>query len=221
MPAILEVGPGRRNLVWALEKLCFHESTFPKAARLMLALAGAENETWANNATNQLLQLFQAFLSGTETPASQRLDVIDEALASSAREHQILAVKALGRALRAFHFSRDGGPEIQGSRPPLRDWRPKVWGEVFDYWRAALRRLTPLACEDGEIGDLARKQIADSIRGMVHYGLVDDGLIDDVETSLSAIVSHRGPFWPDACRILPAHPPGLRRLARWAQRGHR
>lgn len=190
---LMEVGPGRRNLVWALEKLCFHESTFPTAARLMLALAGAENETWANNATNQFLQLFQPFLSGTQTPASQRLDVIDEALTSSVREHRILAVKALGRALRAFHFSRDGGPEIQGSRPPLKDWQPKVWGEVFDYWRAALNRLTPLACEDGEIGDLARKQIADSIRGMVHYGR-----IDDVETCLSAIVSHRGPFWPDA-----------------------
>lgn len=49
---LLEVGPGRRNLIWALEKLCFWEETFPIASRIMLSFAVSENETWGNNATS-------------------------------------------------------------------------------------------------------------------------------------------------------------------------
>jgi hypothetical protein len=33
---LLHLGPGRRHLVWTLQKLCFHRDTFPIAARLLL-----------------------------------------------------------------------------------------------------------------------------------------------------------------------------------------
>ena len=35
---------GRRNTIWALEKLAFRHQTFASAARLLLLLGAAENE---------------------------------------------------------------------------------------------------------------------------------------------------------------------------------
>lgn len=190
---LLMVGPARRNLVRALEKLCFWEETFPVAASLMLALAEAENETWANNATGQFLQLYHVHLSGTKAPPQLRCEVVDKALASDSIYKRILAVKALGEALESRGTHRLVGVEIQGSRMPDRDWQPKTWGEMFDYWRAALERLTPIATEAGELGDLAREQICRHIRGLVRHGLMDE-----LESMLSSVVSKRGELWPEA-----------------------
>jgi len=190
---LLQVGPGRRNLVWALEKLCFWKDTFLKAARIMLVFAAAENEKWGNNATNQFLHLFQVFLAGTQAPPSLRLLIVDEASTSDVEEIKILAIKALGRALQTHHFTRSGGVETQGSRAPQEDCKPKLWSEVFDYWRNSLKRLTPLACGDDELANIAREQIVQSLRG-----LVQAGLIKEIESALIEIIEKAGSFWTEA-----------------------
>lgn len=187
------VGPGRRNLVWALEKLCFWENTFRRAARLMLMFAEAENETWANNATAQFRQLYQVFLSGTQAPPSARLAIIDEALTSSSEERKPVILQALGVGLKTHHFSRMGGVERQGSGPPRQEWHPKVWGDVFEYWRACLERLTPVACGNDDLAEHARAKITKNILGLVQYGRMRE-----LETALSAIVGARRTFWPAA-----------------------
>jgi hypothetical protein len=69
---------GRRNLVWALEKLCFRLETFSPAARLLYRLALAENENIGNNATGQFLQLFQPMLAGTEVDLMTRLNLLKQ-----------------------------------------------------------------------------------------------------------------------------------------------
>lgn len=51
-------GDVRRNYIWCLERLSMPETTFRKAALLLAKFSLAENESWANNATGQLLQLF-------------------------------------------------------------------------------------------------------------------------------------------------------------------
>ncbi len=88
-------GDVRRNLVWALEKLCFHKTCFEEAANSLLLLASAENENWANNATGLFKQLFRTFLSGTGAPPSLRMKVIDSALGSNRESVRKLAVEAL------------------------------------------------------------------------------------------------------------------------------
>ncbi|MCK5216545.1 MAG: hypothetical protein KAJ93_02090, partial [Methanosarcinales archaeon] len=155
---LLQVQDGRRNLVWALEKLCFWENTFPIAARILLSFAVAENETWGNNSTNQFFQLYHYLLSGTQAPPNLRLQVIDEALASGDVDYKQIAVEALGHALHTHHFSRNCNAETQGSRAPQEDWKPNVWQDVFNYWAKCLERLIPLASIDDELGALARKQ---------------------------------------------------------------
>ncbi len=190
---LLQVKAGRRNLVWALQKLCFWENTFPIAARILLSFAVAENETWGNNSTNQFFQLYHYLLSGTQAPPNLRLQVIDEALASGDIDYKQIAVRALGHALHTHHFSRDCNAEIQGSRAPQEDWKPKVWQDVFDYWSNCLERLSPLASIDDELGALARNQIAGNLRGLVQYGRMDE-----LESALKSICVENYIFWPEA-----------------------
>lgn len=190
---LLQVKAGRRNLVWALEKLCFWEETFPIATRILLSFAVAENETWANNATNMFFQLFHYLLSGTQAPPNLRLNVIDEALASDDVEYKQIAVEALGHALHTHHFSRDCNAVIQGSRAPQKDWRPEVWQDVFDYWAKCFERLIPLASIDDELGALARNQIASNLRGLVQYGRMEE-----LESTLKSVCVENDIFWPEA-----------------------
>ena len=46
---LLAVRSGRRGLVGSLAKLAFRREMFERAARLLLAFAAAENESWSNN----------------------------------------------------------------------------------------------------------------------------------------------------------------------------
>ncbi len=186
-------GSVRRNLVWALEKLCFRKEVFPTAARLLMALAAAENERWSNNATGLFVQMFNTFLSGTEAPPVMRLALVDEAIASKDPDLHRIAVDALRRAVKTGHFTRGGGAEEQGSGKPLQEWRPQTWGDAFAYWEEALRRLGQLVEQDGEIGRLAKDAIGTSVRGLMMYGRIT--VLDEV---IHRVVELRGRFWPEA-----------------------
>ena len=79
----------RRDLVRALELLVWEPETFLDAAELLLRLAAAENEGWANNATGAFMQLFSLHLSGTKVPALERLTVIRNAFRSPEPADQV------------------------------------------------------------------------------------------------------------------------------------
>lgn len=190
---LVQVGSGRRDIIWTLEKLCFRRETFPVAARVLLAFAIAENENWSNNATGLFEQLFHVFLSGTEAPPNERLAIIDETIKSGDPDQFRIAISALGHALQTHHFHRSGLPEHQGSGPALRDWHPHLWQDVFEYWREALQRLTSIATGNGDEAVLARDEVAKCIRGLVSYGR-----IDALEQALDQIVQRHGPYWPKA-----------------------
>ena len=188
-------GDVRRNLVWALEKLCFHENVFEKSAECVMWLADAENEQWANNATALFTQLFRTFLSGTETPPEKRLAFIDFALTSENAGIRKLAVNALEAALGSYGAIRTVGAEYQGSGKPLVEWRPTIWQEAFDYWIAALERLTELTLADADIWAQAKAAIGSNIRELMHRGR--DVLIA-LDVSIRRIVDAQGPLWPQA-----------------------
>lgn len=186
-------GDTRRNLVWALEKLCFHEECFEEASISLLMLASTENEKWSNNATGQFKQLFRPFLSGTEAPPGLRIRVIDYALDSGNDSFEKLAVSALEQAIDTHGGSRGVGAEYQGSGEPLREWRPKVWGEVFDYWEQSLQRLCNLVVIGDPLAFEAKSAIAHHIRGLMQNGQVQ--ILDKI---IRTIVDSVGPFWPEA-----------------------
>lgn len=107
---------GRRAVVNALEYIKWFEATFFGAARLLLALAEAENEEYVNNATGTWAGLFRIRLGGTEVPALDRLTLIEETLATGSPAKRILAIRAIGVAL-AAHEIRSSWNEKEGTRP--------------------------------------------------------------------------------------------------------
>lgn len=110
---------GRRELVWMLEELAWWQDHFDRAARLLLRLAWAENETYANNATGIWSRLFQVWLGGTAAPYERRLALLRETLRDPDPTIRKLGLVGLGSALQTRNMSRVGGPpEDTGRLPP-------------------------------------------------------------------------------------------------------
>lgn len=189
---LLEIGPGRRNLVWTLEVLGFNRDLFVQAAHLMAKLAIAENEKLGNNATAQFLHFFQLFLAGTEAGPDLRLQVIDELLSSGDEHLTLLGIRALGRAVANNGTSRMLGPEHQGGRV-LKDWSPKTYGEIFGYLDSCTSRLTNFAVQDSESGAEARRLLAHGVRHLLGYQR-----FDAVEQALRQVTGSYQHAWPEA-----------------------
>jgi len=184
---------GRRHVVWALEKLAFREATFKPAARLLLRLGAAENESWGNNATGEFTSLYQLHLSGTEAPPQSKIAVLDEALSSGDTRVRHLGVDALNNMLRTGHFSRSGGREYIGAGPALEDWQATTYGEIFDYYRAALARLEVIASNPNDpFKDTALTFIDNHIRSLLRVS----NLIDEVLALISRL-RDQYPDWLD------------------------
>lgn len=189
---LLDVEAGRRNLVWALQDLCWWPETFGQAARLLLRFAVAENETWGNNSTGAFLQLFQAYLPGTQANLHQRVEIAREALSSGVVEEQALGVKALGRALETGPYVRPSQVESQGSRVPTPDYIPKS-KEVYEYWEQCIGLLTEQAIRVEMISELARQELGKRVRA-----LVPRGMLDEIQAAISTVLSKTGKHWPEA-----------------------
>lgn len=186
-------GDTRRHLVWALSKIAFKADGFELAARLLLRLAVAENETWNNNATGHFKGLFGVLGGATEANGKRRFLVLDEILSRGPEAEVALAVEALIDALDTRGGFRMVGPEEHGSRPALKSWRPETWGEVWDYLRACIDRLVVQASKSGEVADRARTGLGRELRL-----LINNQLIEDVESAVNAVVAARGQHWPEA-----------------------
>lgn len=184
---------GRRYLVWALEKLVFRKASFDRAATLLRRLAAGENEdAIGNNASGQFKQLYQLQLCGTEAEPAARLLVLDDGLASQNVAEQEICVDALGSMLLTHHFSRGGGAEEIGSSQRLEDWSPKTYGEIWDFHRAGVTRLTDIAVGGGPFAAKAKVSLGNNIRGLI------GGMpFDDVQAMITRIVGYSG-LWPEA-----------------------
>lgn len=167
---LIKVKEGRRNLVWVLEKLCFDRRTFSESIKILYSFSVAENETWSNNATGQLMQLFNVHLAGTEVDLEERWKIIEWGL-SKDDDYRGLALRAMGVGLSFGHASRMVGAEIQGSSR-LIDHVPSK-SEVIDYWNRILEKLTTLILTNSLDSEFAEKTICNNIRGIARTGLIE------------------------------------------------
>lgn len=189
-------GDVRRNLVWALEMLCFHKTIFQKAAWCLFKLACYENESYSNNATGQWAQLFRWQLSGTEANLEQRTSIIDKALDLNKEESDLVVVKAIKSAISTFGGTRTLGAEFQGTKAELKEWRPKVWGEVFEYWEQLMDILISLAEKPYAI-EAVKDTIGHEIRGLI--GVRTIGMLD---RAIRSVVESNGKYWPSATQSI-------------------
>jgi len=170
---LLRFRRGRRQVVWTLERLLYLRDTFWPAARLLLQLAEAENETILNNATGTWREIFYTRLSGTPIPAVERHRLIEEALGSSRVETRLLAVQAIQAALSTYE-SQTRGSGVGGHIIPV-EWRPKTWGEVWEARRSALRLLDrALADPEPQVVEAARGVLFATARGLAGERLADE-----------------------------------------------
>ena len=136
---------GRRNLIWALERLCFREETFDSAIWFLAAFAIAENENIGNNALGQFVQLFHIYLPGTAADLKRRWHFIGSLINCEIPEYVELSLSAMSSALMAGQFHRMGGAEDQGDTELLKDYQPKTYGEVNEYRYNCLTALAQLS----------------------------------------------------------------------------
>lgn len=135
---------GRREVVWALEMIAMRRELFGDAARLLLALGEAENESVSNSASGVFADLFSpapGMVAPTEAPPQDRFPILEQALSSDSKERRLLALRACDKGLQSQHFTRDIGAEHQGLRPLPKLWTPKTYGEVFDAQRSVWQLL--------------------------------------------------------------------------------
>lgn len=190
---LLQVRAGRRNLIWALEKLCWERDHFLRGAELLLGFAAAENETWGNNASGQFKQLFQLCLAGTQMPATDRIAVLERGLESGLPEKRRICVEALGVALQKFHFSRMGGVEVRGSGLPQEDWSPKTNRDIFEYWIRSFNLLKEVI-----LGGTAESAQAKKVLGNHLRGILIPPLLDKFEPGFREIAEVEKHYWPEA-----------------------
>lgn len=183
-------GDVRRNYIWCLERLSMPETTFRKAALLLAKFSLAENESWANNATGQLLQLFHVALSGTETTLRQRLDVIEE-LRTLGDEYIPIVLKVIDSAFSYSHFSRNAGYEhIDGK--VYTDFEP-MGVDICEYWEGCIKILGELL----QYRPDSVNQIADIIVSHVYDLSSRSGCYDYLEKLINMVVNARGNEWPE------------------------
>ena len=129
---------GRRCLVGTLKRTAFETHLFDRSARLLLRLACAENEGWANNATGEFADLFSmgyGRIAPTKTPPAQRFPVLRDAALSNSSVTQRVAIKAMGSGLRQFTSRAVGVSEADHLREPMQGWMPVTYGELWDGFR--------------------------------------------------------------------------------------
>lgn len=135
---------GRRQVIWALEKIVVWKPFFIRAANLLLALAEAENETYSDNATGVFKGLFSPGygpVAATEASPLERLPILNETIKSESKAKKLLAIEACDIALETSHFVRSTTHLLQGLKRRPNLWMPKTWGELFDSYRAVWRLL--------------------------------------------------------------------------------
>lgn len=136
-------GQARRQMVWALVRLAWNQSSFHDAVIALALLAEAENETWANNASAEFAIRFQIALGGTAVPFFHRLELLDELLGMNRPLLTRLVVSALAQAVKSDPVRFVSDPV--SDEVPEREWRPPTGQEYFECVQAAMNRLISIA----------------------------------------------------------------------------
>ncbi len=185
---LLAFTEGRREGVWALERIVIWRELFTDAARLLLQLAESENETWGNNARGVFAGLFSpgyGAVAPTEASLEERFPILREALESESSERRRVALKAVEVALETHHFSRFAGAERQGLKREPKLWMPKTYGELFDgyrrVWNLVWDRLEHLPEDERQ---KAIRVLLSRARGLIGIQNVQ-GMVIDTLTALA------------------------------------
>ncbi|MDO4160545.1 MAG: metallophosphoesterase [Prevotellaceae bacterium] len=160
----------RRNLMWALEKLCFSRDSYHDGVKVMAKLALAENEDLGNNATRQLKQLFHIVLPGTEASLNDRLETL-RYLSDCGEMYNDLFLDCLDSALYNGSFHRSGSGDKFGL-DEKKDYTPVNNGEIVRYWEACRDLLMDRIDKSGATLDRAAKLVENHVMRWAFDGML-------------------------------------------------
>lgn len=190
-------GDTRRTIVSTLEHLALRSATFTGAARLLLALAEAENESWGNNATGVFVVLFHWKHPEVAAPYSDRLAVLQEGASASAARRRALVARACAESFREVGIALHDAERVD---LPERPFRPGTLDEVREYAGAILDLLVRLIEDpDTEAREAAVDGLLACARDFVRGSQKTDGLAELGHRTLTAL-DRLGRSAPDARR---------------------
>jgi hypothetical protein len=184
-----------RNLVEVLKILVFRKRSFDVVAPIMMRLAAVENRPSFSNAASRFNQLFQLYLSGTEADPSERFEVLDLGISSGEDRIISICIEALENTLKRRDFTGFASLGRIGSQPPLKNWEPKTWDEIFDFHINGLQRLTSIRVRHLKFSDKCENIIAAHIRSLLSC----TSLFDKIEDIIKDIVKEKG-IWLEAIK---------------------
>lgn len=191
-------GDVRRNLVWALGKVCFDKDGYNYGSKVMALLAIAENETWSNNASGEFGQLFHVLLSGTEANLEERLDTL-QYLKDQGREYNGLLLNCIDRAFDYGNFTRCGSANQFGVHRK-KDYEPTK-REIVEYWKGCTQILQDFL-DKGEMALNRIEKIA--VSHVFQWSFV--GMLERQYPLLIQIAELKDYVWPemyDAMQRIP------------------
>lgn len=188
-------GDIRRNLVWALEKLCFDGNSYRDASKVMALFAVAENEKWGNNASGLFKQLFHIYLPGTEATLEERIEIL-EYLLTSGPDYQELLLDSLDRAFDNGHFVRDGSGAKFGLETKT-DYAPKTNKEIIDYWMACSGIILQVLEKDETTLSRISKII---VNHTVRWSM--DGMLARLFPMIEQVASKNGEDWGELYTVM-------------------
>ncbi|HED2338277.1 TPA: hypothetical protein R4Y05_003977 [Serratia liquefaciens] len=170
--------PQRRSVLRLLQLLAYEPNAFERCARLIIRMADDEaDNNDMDSARNIAPRFFQAYLSGTHASLSQRIDLMNECIASDMVARRSLGFKMLSTALDGPPWSGFGGNEF-GARP--RDYGYEPDYDQLIEWRSAFIDVVVLLGTSGdpELEGSARSILANEFRGIWFQEAMRDKLVD-------------------------------------------
>lgn len=176
---------GRREVIWALQKISVWNDLFSGSAKLLLQLAEAENESWANNASGVFSELFSLApgkVAPTEAAPLKRFPILQDGIKSNSVDRRFLIINACDEALEAHHFTKNIDSEYQGLRKEPQLWMPAT----YDEWYTEYRRIWQfLECLHGTLTPEENKRIIDILcnrsRGLLGISSLSEMVISTLE----------------------------------------
>lgn len=165
---LLELHQGRQEIIYALSDIAVRGELFIPAAEMLLQLADAENETWANNATGVFADLFTPVygdMAPSELGLIERLPVLEKALNSDSKNQRLAALKAIDTALETQSFNRMVPMHDNIFEKNIKRWMPKTYGDLWsaykEVWNLAVSYLDKIP--DDEKSELAKILLNNSL----------------------------------------------------------
>lgn len=188
------------ELIWTLEKLAVTKKFYPKAAGLLLQFAELEENSNCKPATDVFTHHFQIYLSGTEALPDMKFQIIQEIQQSQSVKKKEIALQALGTALKPEEIRSRSSEIMQTQSGKIyEDWQPETLKEQQNYFRKALNYFVDFATKDKnrEIQKKACNYIATNLNSLLRQGLYDDA-----EKAIKAVITVHGTHWPLAVNEL-------------------